>query len=108
VRLVTLSGPGGVGKSRLALEVAGQLGPSFADGVRFVDLAPVQSADLVVAAIAAGLGLRTSGGPLTADVKAYLRDRPAPPTARSSPTCEATPRCGCSPSARTRRRRVSS
>jgi predicted ATPase len=75
VRLVTLTGPGGVGKSRLALEVARQLGSSFADGVRFVDLAPVQRADLVVAAIAAGLGLRTSGGPLIADVKAYLRRR---------------------------------
>jgi predicted ATPase len=75
VRLVTLTGPGGVGKSRLALEVAGHLGPSFADGARFVDLAPVQRADLVAAAIAAGLGLRTSGGPLIADVKAYLRPR---------------------------------
>jgi predicted ATPase len=75
VRLVTLTGPGGVGKSRLALEVARRLGSSFADGVRFVDLAPVQRADLVVAAIAAGLGLRTSGGPLIADVKAYLRRR---------------------------------
>jgi predicted ATPase len=75
VRLVTLTGPGGVGKSRLALEIAGQLRPRFADGVRFVDLAPVQVADLVVAAIAAGLGLRTSGGPLIADVKVYLRPR---------------------------------
>jgi hypothetical protein len=75
VRLVTLTGPGGVGKSRLALEVARRLGSSFAHGVRFVDLAPVQRADLVVAAIAAGLGLRTSGGPLIADVKTYLRPR---------------------------------
>ena len=73
VRLVTLTGPGGVGKSRLALEVARRLASSFADGVRFVNLAPVQRADLVVAAIAAGLGLRTSGGPLIADVKGYLR-----------------------------------
>jgi predicted ATPase len=75
VRLVTLTGPGGVGKSRLALEVAGRLGPGFADGVRFVDLAPVQRVDLVTAAIAAALGLRTSGGPLIADVKAYMRPR---------------------------------
>jgi predicted ATPase len=75
VRLVTFTGPGGVGKSRLALEVAGQVGSSFADGVRFVDLAPVQRADLMAAAIAAGLGLRTSGGPLIADVEAYLRPR---------------------------------
>jgi predicted ATPase len=75
VRLVTLTGPGGVGKSRLALEVTRRLGPSFADGVRFVDLAPVQRADLVAATIAAALGLRTSGGPLIADVMAYLRPR---------------------------------
>ena len=75
VRLVTLTGPGGVGKTRLALEVAGRLRPGFADGVRFVDLAPVRNADLVAAAIAGGLGLRTSGGPVIADVKAYLRAR---------------------------------
>jgi predicted ATPase len=75
VRTVTFTGPGGVGKSRLALEVAGRLAPSFADGVRFIELAPVRRADLVAAAIAAGLGLTTSGGPLIADVKAYLRPR---------------------------------
>jgi predicted ATPase len=74
-RLVTLTGPGGVGKSRLALEVARRLSPSFTDGVRFVDLSPVQRADMVAPAIAAALGLRTSGGPLIADVKAYLRPR---------------------------------
>jgi predicted ATPase len=74
-RLVTLTGPGGVGKSRLALEVARRLSPSFADGVRFVDLSPVQRADLVAPAIAASLGLRTSGGPVIDDVKAYLRPR---------------------------------
>jgi predicted ATPase len=72
-RLVTLTGPGGVGKSRLALKAARGLGPRFADGVRFVDLAPVESADLVPAAIAAGLGLSTSGGRLLTDVLSYLR-----------------------------------
>jgi predicted ATPase len=75
VRLVTLTGPGGVGKSRLALEVASRLGARFAHGVRLVDLAPVQSAELVLATIATALGLRTSGGPLAADVEAYLRGR---------------------------------
>ncbi len=75
VRLITLTGPGGVGKSRLAVEVAGRLGPGFADGVRFVDLAAVSAAELVPAAIAAGLGLNTSGGRLLTDVVSYLRGK---------------------------------
>jgi predicted ATPase len=75
VRLVTLTGPGGVGKSRLAVEVAQRLGPSFADGVRFVELGSVRTAELVTAAIAAALGLNTSGGRLIDDLKSYLRAR---------------------------------
>src|ERR1700760_1455968 len=62
VRLVTLTGPGGAGKSRIAVAPAGQLQPDFADGVRFVALASVPSADLVPGALATGLGLNTSGG----------------------------------------------
>jgi predicted ATPase len=75
VRLVTLTGPGGVGKSRLAVEVADRLRASFADGARFIDLASVRAAELVAAVIAAGLGLSTSGARLTGDVKSYLRGR---------------------------------
>jgi predicted ATPase len=75
VRLVTLTGPGGVGKTRLMVEAARRLGPGFADGTRFVDLAAVSEADLVAAAIAAGLGLNTSAGRLAADLEAYLRPR---------------------------------
>jgi predicted ATPase len=75
VRLVNLTGPGGVGKSRLASEVAGRLSSDFDDGVRFVDLAAVADAELVVAALGAGLGLTTSGAPMLADVKSYLRPR---------------------------------
>jgi predicted ATPase len=74
-RLVTLTGPGGVGKSRLMVEAARRLGPGFADGVRFVDLAAVSAPDLVAPAIAAGLGLNTSAGQLTADLQSYLRPR---------------------------------
>ena len=75
VRLVSLTGPGGVGKSRLALAVAGRLGSQFDDGARLVDLAPVQDPDLVMAAIGAALGLRTSDGPLIDDLTAYLASR---------------------------------
>ena len=75
VRLVTLTGPGGVGKSRLAVEVAQRLGAGFADGVRFVELGSVRAAELVTAAIAAALGLNTSGGALITDLKSYLRAR---------------------------------
>ena len=75
VRLVTLTGPGGVGKSRLAVEVAQRVGPGFEDGVRFVELGSVAAAELVMAAIAAALGLSTSGGALVADLKSYLRAR---------------------------------
>src|SRR6516225_1074836 len=75
VRLVTLTGPGGVGKTRLMVEAARRLGPGFADGVRFVDLAAVSAADRVAAAIAAGLGLNTSASRLMADLESYLRAR---------------------------------
>jgi predicted ATPase len=74
-RLITLTGPGGVGKSRLAIGVAAQLSPHFSSGVRFIDLSPVQSAGLVPAAIAAGLGLSTSGAKLNTDLVEYLRGR---------------------------------
>jgi predicted ATPase len=75
VRLVTLTGPGGSGKSRLAVEAAGRLRPGFADGVRFIELASVPSAGLVPGAIAAGLGLNTTGARLRTDLVSYLRRR---------------------------------
>src|SRR6516225_3725219 len=75
VRLVTLTGAGGVGKSRLAVEVAGRLEPDFADGVRFADLTTVTAAELVAPAVAVALGLNTSGAEVISDVMAYLRPR---------------------------------
>jgi predicted ATPase len=75
VRLITLTGPGGVGKTRLAVAAASRLASEFPDGVRFVDLASVRAPDLVPAAIAAALGLNTSGDHLVSDVTAYLRTK---------------------------------
>lgn len=76
VRLLTLTGPGGVGKTRLALHVARVAERTFADGTAFVDLTPVTSAEAVLPAILHGLGIPASGAesPLVALI-AGLRER---------------------------------
>ena len=61
VRLLTVSGPGGTGKTRLAIEVARRLRPEFPDGVVFVPLAAVQDSCQVAAAIARACGLVEAG-----------------------------------------------
>src|SRR5208282_325813 len=62
VRLVTVTGPGGIGKSRLAIEVARELAEQFGSGVYFVPLAAVSDSGLILLAIAQTLGLRETGG----------------------------------------------
>jgi predicted ATPase len=74
VRLLTLTGPGGTGKTRLALRVAELLAPHFAGGVFFVPLSAINDAALVAAAIAAAIAPRTS----LAGVIAALRRADAP------------------------------
>jgi ATP-dependent Clp protease ATP-binding subunit ClpA len=60
VRLLTLLGAGGIGKTRLGLQVATQMRDQFADGVCFVPLAPIRDPALVVSAIAQVLDIRES------------------------------------------------
>ena len=61
VPLVTLTGPGGVGKTRLALEVAVQAADDFDDGVSFVPLASVRDAGVVIGTLAQALGVPDLG-----------------------------------------------
>ncbi len=76
VRLVTLTGPGGVGKTRLALQVAADLLDDFPDGACFVPLAPISDPDLVPSTIAQMLGLKEPGDQSLLDLlKASLQDK---------------------------------
>ena len=75
-RLVTLMGPGGIGKTRLALEAARDLAEAFPDGVFFVDLSAVSAPDLIATAVAEALGLAYHGGyDLEALLRVYLREK---------------------------------
>jgi predicted ATPase/DNA-binding XRE family transcriptional regulator len=79
VRLVTLTGPPGVGKTRLALQAAAGLldeAELFPDGVWFVELAALVETGLVVPTIAQTLGLKEAGGtPILDTLRAYLREK---------------------------------
>jgi predicted ATPase/DNA-binding CsgD family transcriptional regulator len=76
VRLVTLTGAGGVGKTRLALAAAQELRSDFGDGLCFVGLAPLADPELVTSTIAQAAGLQeTNGRPLVEVLAAYLREK---------------------------------
>jgi predicted ATPase/class 3 adenylate cyclase len=76
VRLLTLMGPGGIGKTRLGLQVAAELLDEFEDGVFFVALAPIIDPALVASAIAEPLGVVEAGDqPLEESLKGYLRGK---------------------------------
>ncbi|TMC88278.1 MAG: hypothetical protein E6J22_16015, partial [Chloroflexi bacterium] len=76
VRLVTLTGTGGVGKTRLSLQVATDLLDDFCDGVCFIQLAPVSDPELVVATITRTLGIKEVGERSLLDLlTSYLQDK---------------------------------
>jgi predicted ATPase/class 3 adenylate cyclase/DNA-binding CsgD family transcriptional regulator len=75
-RVVTLTGAGGVGKTRLAVQVAAQMTGDFADGVWYVDLAPITDPELVAVTVARALGLPDQPGRSTMDtLLRFVRDR---------------------------------
>lgn len=76
VQILTLTGPGGTGKTRLAMQAAAELLDDFPDGVFLVELAPLTDPGLVPAAIAGALGLREEGGKTPREsVFAYLHTK---------------------------------
>jgi class 3 adenylate cyclase len=85
-RLITVLGPGGVGKTRLALQAAADSVGAFADGVWFVDLSETRTSERVPPAIAAVVGLHSDDA--LAEVKRYL-DRCSPACCGQRPLCSA-------------------
>jgi predicted ATPase/transcriptional regulator with XRE-family HTH domain len=76
VRLITLTGPGGIGKTRLAIQVAADLLDDFADGVWFVRLSRLTDPSLILPTIAETLGLKEAGDQSIADIlRMHLRER---------------------------------
>src|SRR4029077_1615795 len=76
VRLLTLTGPGGVGKTRLAVQIARDLADDFPEGIAFVALAPTDDPEWVVTAIAQALRVRPGKGQvLIESIKSMLHSK---------------------------------
>jgi len=102
-RLVTLSGVGGVGKTRLALEVGAELADEFPDGVWLVELASVGDPSSVSAAIATVLGLTPQGDTaMSGATLPAVNRRPSGPRSAASQRCGLTTSSGTPSSAATR------
>lgn len=76
-RFLTIAGPGGIGKTTVAIAVADRARASYSDGAWFVGLAPLSDLDLVPSAVGAALEIPLSGGDHTRALVAWLRDRNA-------------------------------
>jgi predicted ATPase/transcriptional regulator with XRE-family HTH domain len=74
-RAITLTGPGGIGKTRLAIEAARRSAASFDDGVAFANLAPLADPASVAVTIAQALGITTGGVSLPESISQFLQDR---------------------------------
>jgi predicted ATPase len=74
-RMITLFGPGGIGKTRLAIESARRIENHFRDGVAFIPLAPVRDPKLVAETICYNLGIKVSAGNTLDSLKIYLQDK---------------------------------
>ena len=74
-RLVTLVGPGGIGKTTVGVTVAHGLTSTFAYGSHFIDLAPLSDASLIPSALASGLGIEAGSSNLIPELVAFLRDK---------------------------------
>ncbi|MDB4979293.1 MAG: hypothetical protein JWM82_45, partial [Myxococcales bacterium] len=76
VPILTITGPGGVGKTRFAVELTRELSAEFAGGIAFVSLAPIRDPDLVASAVARTLGVREDGGDRLDDqIARHIGDR---------------------------------
>jgi predicted ATPase len=81
VRLLTVTGPGGIGKTRLAVEIGGGLAEKFPGGIHFIALAPLRDGALMAPVMVQTLGLRATGGQSAQEVlEKYLGEASRPPT----------------------------